>query len=288
MHYVTPWLSCLILGGCFTPFLALAEPVVKPSELPQLIRYKTPPLDFSQHFEDFDVEGSILVYDLHLDQTHQHNPERNRTEFRPASTFKILNSLIALDTGAIANDLAILTWDGVERSYATWNRDLNMREAFQISAVWFYQVLARRAGHQKMQELVAAANYGNQNIGQAADLDTFWLTGDLRITPEQQIEFLQRLYRNESPFFRNESPFSEQAIATVKDIMIVEQTPDYTIRAKTGWADAEDGGIGWYVGYLERDEKVYFFATNLDIRKPEDLAARIKITRRCLRNLGLL
>lgn len=83
-------------------------------------------------------------------------------------------------------------------------------------------------------------------------------------------------------------PFSEQAIATVKDIMIVEQTPDYIIRAKTGWADAEDGGIGWYVGYLERDENVYFFATNIDIRKPEDLAARIEITRRSLSNLGLL
>ncbi len=56
-------------------------------------------------------------------------------------------------------------------------------------------------------------------------------------------------------------PFSEQAIATVKDIMLVEQTPDYTIRAKSGLV----AQIGWYVGYVEQNNNVYFFVTNIDL-----------------------
>ena len=235
--------------------------------------------DFSKHFEDLGIEGSILIYDLNQDRIYQHNPERNGTPFLPASTFKIPNSLIALETGVIENDVSVLTWDGIARDYADWNRDLNIRRAFSVSAVWFYQVLARRVGHERMQDWVTHIGYGNQTIGHAEDIDTFWLNGDLRITPQEQIQFLQRLYSNDLPF-------SEGTIATVKDIMVVEQTPDYTIRAKTGWAIVAE--VGWYVGYVEQNENVYFFATNIGIQDESDLGARKEVTRRCLTTLGLL
>jgi len=212
-------------------------------------------------------------------RTYQYNRDRNATPFLPASTFKILNSLIALETGVIANELSILTWDGVKRSIPDWNRDLNMQTAFEVSAVWFYQVLARRIGPEQMQEWVTKADYGNKDIGKATDIDTFWLTGNLRITPQEQIQFLRRLHSNELPF-------SEQAIATVKDIMLVEQTPDYTIRAKTGWAP--EAQLGWYVGYVEQAENVYFFATNIIVDDETDLGARAEVTRRSLKSLQLL
>ncbi|MEL7068262.1 MAG: class D beta-lactamase [Cyanobacteria bacterium J06581_3] len=239
---------------------------------------------FSQHFQALGIEGSIIIYDLNQDRLYQYNPQRNASPFLPASTFKIINSLIALETGAIASDLSVLTWDGVVRSVPAWNRDYNMRTAFQGSAVWFYQVLARRIGHEQMQQYVTESGYGNRSIGGIEDIDTFWLSGDIQITPEEQIQFLQRLYRSELPF-------SEDTIATVKDIMIVEQTPNYTIRAKTGWAVAEgpeQAGVGWYVGYVEQNENVYFFAANIDIRDESDLTARLEVTRRSLETLQLL
>ncbi|MGG6240344.1 class D beta-lactamase [Nodosilinea sp. AN01ver1] len=239
---------------------------------------------FAQHFQDLGMEGAIIIHDLNQNVTYQHNRDRNLQPFLPASTFKILNSLIALETGVIPNDLAILTWDGIERMVPAWNRDQNMRTAFSLSAVWFYQVLARRIGHDRMQQWVSAAGYGNQTIGSPAAIDSFWLEGDLRITPQQQIEFLQRLYQNDLPF-------SEAAIATVKDIMIVERTPDYTLRAKTGWAglgEPDQPQIGWYVGYLEQGDNVYLFATNVDMRQDSDGPARLELTRRCLRDLNLL
>ena len=239
-------------------------------------------VDFQRHFDTLGVNGSILVYDLNDDRFYEHNPSRNETAFLPASTYKIPNSLIALETGVIKDDVAVLTWDGIERGFngspfPPWNQDLNIRLAFKYSAVWFYQVLARRIGHQRMQDSVNRIEYGDRNIGEQEDIDNFWLEGELRITPKEQIDFLRR-------FYQNDLPFSPRTIDLVKDIMIVEQTPDYVLRAKTGWT----GIIGWYVGYLEQNNNVYFFATNLDINSATNPAVRLEITRLCLQDLGLL
>ncbi len=241
-------------------------------------------ISFGRHFRELGIEGSIIIYDLNNARVFQHNPQRNTTAFLPASTFKILNSLIALETGVISDEIAILTWDGIQRKLPEWNRDLNMREAIKLSAYWFYQVLARRVGHDRMQKWVTQVGYGNQKIGSKDDLDKFWLEGELRITPQEQIQFLHRLYNSDLPF-------SKRSLSIVKDIMIVEQTPDYTIRGKTGWVGFVGDitpQVGWYVGYLERGENVYFFATNIDIHNPKDSSARMKLTRRCFKDLGLL
>ncbi len=241
-------------------------------------------LNFGQHFQELGVEGSIIITELNGDRLWQHNPQRNQTAFPTASTFKILNSLIALETGVISNELAVLTWDGIPRAIPTWNRDLNLKEAFKLSAVWFYQVLARRIGYERMQQWITQVGYGNQNIGTAEEIDQFWLQGTLQITPEQQVQFLRRLYENDLPF-------SEQTLTVVKEIMIYEQTPDYTIRAKTGWfgfGNESLQNIGWFVGYVETGDNAYFFATNIDVNQPEDGPARIELTRRCLQDIGVL
>nr|WP_231506151.1 class D beta-lactamase [Planktothrix serta] len=237
-------------------------------------------LNFERHFKELGIEGSIIIDDLNQNHSYQYNPSRNTTPFLPASTFKILNSLIALETKVITDEKTVLTWDGIQRSIPGWNQDLNMREAFKVSAVWFYQILARRVGYEQMKYWVNQVGYGNKTIGKPEDIDHFWLDGELRITPQQQIEFLRRLYSNKLPF-------STRSLSIVKDIMVVEKTQDYTIRAKTGWEGKGTPNIGWYVGYVEQNQNVYFFATNIDIRKPEDADARKVLTRRCLQDLSL-
>lgn len=273
-------LGCIILttlqGIASSPDI----PVIQPSPSIEIAQN----INFSRHFQDLGVEGSIIIYDSKNDRTFQHNPARNSTAFPVASTFKILNSLISLETGVIADELAILTWDGIPRMIPEWNRDLNLREAFKLSAVWFYQVLARRVGYDRMKQWITQVKYGNQNIGEKDNIDNFWLEGKLQITPQQQIEFLQRLYRNDLPF-------SPRSLAIVKDIMVNEKTPDYTIRAKTGWFGFGKEGItniGWYVGYIEKGANVYYFATNIDIRNKQDPAARLELTRRCFKDLAVL
>lgn len=240
-------------------------------------------IEFGRHFQELEVEGSILIYDLKHDRIYQHNPMRNATAFLPASSFKILNSLIAIETEIIADENVPIKWDGVARKIPAWNRDLNMREAIKLSAYWVYQELARRIGYYQMQKFVSQVGYGNQQIGRE-DIDKFWLQGELRITAQQQIQFLRR-------FYSNDLPFSERSLSIVKDILIVEKTSDYTLRAKSGWVGFEGEvtpQIGWYVGYLEKAGNVYFFATNIEIRNPKDALARMVITRNCLKDIGLL
>lgn len=279
--YIISWISIILIL-----FQTMEPGLTTPKS-----KFETPPsinisqnINLGRHFQDLGVEGSIMIYDSNNNRIFQHNPQRNRTAFPVASTFKILNSLIALETQVISDEIAVLTWDGITREFPGWNRDLNMREAFKLSAVWFYQVLARRVGYERMEKWITQVGYGNRQIGDKDDIDRFWLNGQLQITPQEQIDFLRRLYQNKLPF-------SDRTIAIVKDIMIVEKTPNYTIRAKTGWfgfGDSRKQQIGWYVGYIEKGENVYFFATNIDIRNEKDPVARIELTRRCFQDLGVL
>lgn len=237
--------------------------------------------DFAPFFDEYGVEGAFILYDRSADTYHIFNPERCRASFLPASTFKILNSLIALETGVIEDENEVFPWDGSDYGFAEWNTDHSMRTAIQVSAVWFYQELARRIGFARMQDYVTQVGYGNRDI--TGNLDSFWLDGALRISPEEQVAFLQRLYEDALPF-------SDETMATVRDILVVEETADYRLSAKSGWVTRVEPQIGWYVGYLERDGNVYFFAANIETSRPDERfgPAKIAITRALLRTLGLL
>lgn len=235
--------------------------------------------DWGKYFEASGVEGTFLFYDLKSDRYSGYNLKRLESAFVPASTYKIINSLIALETGVIRDEDETLKWNGVDRGVKDWNRDHNLRSAFKYSAVWFYQELARRIGEQRMQKHVDANRYGNQNI--KGGIDHFWLDGELRITPRQQIDFLVRLYQNKLPF-------SQRNIDIVKDIFILEKTDNYTLRGKTGWAMRYKPQIGWLVGYIEREGRSYFFAMNIDIKDPKDAPSRIAITKKILGEMKLI
>ncbi|MBE9106493.1 class D beta-lactamase [Nostoc cf. edaphicum LEGE 07299] len=275
--FVFTVIGCLAVVSVITfgAMYVVAQPASTSSERPA----KAP--NFGRHFQEFGREGSILIYDSKNNRIYEHNPQRNATAIAPASTFKIFNALVALETGVVPDDVAVLTWDGIHREIDAWNHDTNLRQAFKDSTVWFYQVLARRAGYERMQQFINKVGYGNRQIGTVADIDRFWLQQPLQITPKEQIKFLQRLYQGDLPF-------SQRTINLVKDIMVREQTPDYTLRGKTGWLTSTKPNVGWFVGYLEQNKNVYFFATTLDMQKSEDAPARIEITRRSLKDLGLL
>lgn len=280
-------LRLMILIGCSLGLLLFAILPVQSLSLNATHSIEPPQTTIAQAsnleraFQDLNVEGSIVIYDKNNDRFYEHNRDRNTTTFFPASTFKILNALISLETGVIRDDVTVLTWDGIQRDIPAWNRDTNLRQAFRDSTVWFYQVLARKNGHERMQKFVQQVNYGDRQIGASDRIDHFWLDGPLRITPKQQIEFLQRLEHDDLPF-------SKRTIELVKDIMTIEQTPDYTVRGKTGWITSVQPNVGWFVGYLEQNNNVYFFATNTIMPSVKDASKRLELTRRSFKALGLL
>jgi len=233
----------------------------------------------ARFFKAEEVEGTFLLYDLQTARSIGHRPDLWDSAYIPASTFKIFNALVALETGVIRDEQTVIPWDGIERSREEWNRDHTLASAFRVSAVWFYQELARRVGAERMQAFLDTVGYGNRKMG--GPIDMFWLDGGLRITPRQQVDFLVRL-------FKNDLPFSSRTMALVRKIMVQEKTDAYILSAKTGWSDAEIPGVGWYVGYVERENGVFFFATEIQIRKPGDVKARVSLTRTILSHLHLL
>ncbi len=206
--------------------------------------------EFKKYYDQFNVEGSFVLYDPQSDKYIFYNKEHFEQSYSPASTFKICNSLIGLETGVIKDENFVIAWDSVTRQNPNWNTDQDLKTAFKNSTVWYYQELARRVGGQRMKYWLDKVNYGNNDT--SGGIDKFWLTGGLRISPKQQIDFLKRLHDNQLPF-------SQRSMDIVKKIMIVKDTLNYVIRAKTGWGGQDSKDIGWYVGYLEKKEKVYYF-----------------------------
>src|SRR5690349_19684105 len=97
-----------------------------------------------KYFDAQNVEGCFTMLNNADGQIVVYNMELDTMRFTPASTFKIVNSLIALETGKATDENMVIKWDGVKRQNPEWNKDMNMKEAFKVSNVAYYQELARR------------------------------------------------------------------------------------------------------------------------------------------------
>lgn len=241
--------------------------------------------DLGRHFGE--LEGTFVLLDGQTGERLRYNPERAATRFLPASTFKIANTLIALETGVVAGPEAPLTRDTLQAPRqdwwpASWAQDHTLSTAMRGSVVWYYQELARRVGRERMQSYLERFDYGNRDA--SGGIDQFWLTGGLGISADEQVDFLRR-------FFHGELGVDERSTGIVKEMLILEDTPDYRLSGKSGWVglgEADAPQVGWLVGYLERGTEVHFFATNIRMRSGQDASARMNIVRAVLGELGLL
>lgn len=235
--------------------------------------------DWAQLLTDSGITGVFLLWEPDSFRLQSSDTVRMDSGFLPASTFKILNSLVALQTGAVADEHTIIPWDGVVRQNASWNEDMDMATAIQRSCVPWYQEVARRAGKERMQHWLDTVRYGNAVMGDSIDM--FWLTGALRITPVQQVYFVQKL--NEERL-----PFDVAHQRTVKRILPGDSTATWRIRGKTGWAIRVQEEYGWYVGWVERAGRTAYFAINMDMHDMNDVRRRQTLTRALLIKEGWL
>lgn len=212
--------------------------------------------DWAEVFQRHGVAGTFVLHQLGEEIVVVHDPDRAAQRELPASTFKVLNSLIALETGAVADVDELVEWDRVERSVDAWNQDHSLRSGIEVSAVWAYQELARLIGTEEMGAAVDAAGYGNTDIG--GPIEEFWLRGDLRISPIEQLDLLASL-------LRSELPFAQRHQSAVTDILVRESGDDWVWGHKTGTALAADPILGWLVGYTTFGDDEWVFAMNLDL-----------------------
>lgn len=230
-------------------------------------------------FNKARVAGTLLIESTKTGQRFIHNDVRSKQACTAASTFKVLNTLIALEEGVIAGGDSIIRWDGTLYEIADWNRDQTLDSAFRVSCVWCYQELARRVGAAKYPAYIRRSHYGE--LREPFDGTQFWLDGSLTISAEQQVAFLKQVVSGHLPF-------RASSYDTLKSIMLSEQTPHYRWYAKTGWAARNAPAVGWYVGYVEVAEDIWLFALNIDTRSASDLPLRKQITFDAFRAKGIL
>jgi beta-lactamase class D len=260
----------LLAAASLLPFRSFADIAPQRSEIRESL---------AKRFTDDGTVGTFVGYKVDDYLIIASDKNRSVEPRLPASTFKIANSLIALETGVVQDpDKDVFKWDGVKRPIEAWNQDHTMRSAIAASAVPVYQEIARRIGQERMQKYVDLLDYGNRNIG--GGIDQFWLTGDLRIDPLRQVDFVDRLRRGVLPI-------SKRSQDLVRDILPVTKVGDSMIRAKSGLLGAERGqpSLGWMVGWAEKASAQTVFALNMDCVEPRLIPERMMLTQTCLRDI---
>lgn len=244
--------------------------------------------DFKKYFDQCNVEGAIAVYDNKNHTWILSDTIATTKETLPASTFKIINLLIALETKTIASENDIVKWPGstdtIKYDYRpNIYHDITVKEAFEVSAGWAFIELAKKIGKHNYKKYLSLCHYGNLNFSQT-DPD-FWNFGAFGISPVNQVEFLKN-------FYEEKLPFSKRNIDIVKKVMITEQNDDYTIHSKTGWTRENEINTGWWVGYITNKNGTYFFATRLlqdrKLNSTNFGSCRKEITKSVFRDLNVI
>jgi len=77
-------------------------------------------------------------------------------------------------------------------------------------------------------------------------------------------------------FYDYQLPFSKRNIDIVKKIIVLSEDNGAKLSGKTGSGstpNSEKYINGWFVGYVEKDENVYIFATNIEANATSDKSA---------------
>jgi len=215
-----------------------------------------------KYFAQNRLTGSFGMFDNGLGKFTIYNIDRYRDSlYLPASTFKIVNSLVALHTGVAPDEKMVIPWDKVTRPIVAWNQDLTMADAFKASAVPWFQQLARQIGKDTMQYWLDSLGYGRQfkrPVITANNIDTFWLDNSVKVSSDEQLGLVKKLYFDQLPF-------QKRAQRNVRDMMLQEKNSNYQLSYKTGWGTTDKGhALGWIIGWIEENNHVYFFVLNAE------------------------
>jgi beta-lactamase class D len=261
--------------------LFLAAMFVATASVSSVTQVKTPQIERAEwgtYFTQYDAKGTIVVLDQRRKQHKSWVFDLNRAQqrFSPASTYKIPHTLFALDAGLVNDEFQVFPWDGIKRGYEPHNQDQNIRSAIRNSAIWVYDIFAEQLGEKKSANYLKTINYGNEDP--STNQGSYWIDGKLAVSAHEQIDFLERLYKNQLPF-----KVEHQLL--VKDIMVTEAKSKWILRAKTGW----QGPHGWWVGWVEWPTGPVFFALNIDTPAGmKDLYKRQAIVRDILTSIEAL
>ncbi len=194
--------------------------------------------------------GCFLLYNLSQNQwMTAYNPARCAERISPYSTFKIPLSLMAFDQHVISQNTRF-KWDGQDKGRPEWNQDQTPQTWLKYSVVWVSQLLTPQLGLDKIKNYLRIFNYGNQDF--SGGLTTAWLGSSLKISADEQLQFMKNLVNNKLPI-------SSAAMNNTKQNLYLQTSPQgWKLYGKSGSGANE----GWFIGYVQKDQKTYLFALN--------------------------
>lgn len=268
-HLVVVILSTCLLAACTSTLVTPETNILYSNQIQ---------VDIAADFKQANTEGVLLFQKNSQIAITGNQVNRAEQPFIPASTFKILNALIALEHQK-TNPNEVFKWNGQPRAYPHWQKDMTMVEAMQFSTVPVYQEIAQRIGSELMQSELKRVHYGNTKLGNV--IDRFWLDGPLEITPRQSLDFISKLSTNTLPF----KPEVQQAI---KEMLLIESHANYKLYGKTGWGTTQPYDVGWLVGWIETSKgEVIPYVLNMQMKDGMDPNIRKELVLKAILGLGI-
>lgn len=214
----------------------------------------------------FSAEENFLLINGVTDQIITQLGPNIHKQMSPCSTFKIPLSLMGYDAKILKNETNP-TWDFQEdydNWLASWKTSLSPLSWMKYSCVWYSKVLSLELGIEKIQNYLISFEYGNQDVSgglaEPGPSTPFWINSSIKISPKEQVEFLQKMNRFQLPI-------STKATRMTKAILFKEELPEgWKLFGKTGWSGSDitkDNNSlehGWFVGWIEKDNCFYPFA----------------------------
>lgn len=198
----------------------------------------------------------------------------------PCSTFKIAISLMGYDSGFLVDEThpELPFKEGYVDWLEIWKQPHNPRSWMKHSCVWYSQCITKHLGMSRFQNYIHALDYGNQDVSQSNGLTHAWLSSSLQISPEEQINILEKL-------LSNQVAVSQEAQQYTRNILFLETLPNgWKLFGKTGsgYQQLSDGKldkarqIGWFIGWVKKDDKALIFVQYIEDDKAENTYASLR------------
>ena len=271
-------ISLFSLMGCLalTNAQGITGPVQeeKAPKLQQSVTYE----DLSSYFKEYD--GSFVLLDLESGHYQVYNDANSKKRVSPDSTYKIISSLVGLETEVVTNENAQMEWDGTIHPFEQWNKDQTLTSATINSVSWYFQKVDSLVGKTRFESYLKQMGYGNVDL--SGGINEFWLESSLKISPIEQVKILEKLYTYKLPF-------SRRNIDIVKKTIKLSDQDKITLYGKTGTGIVNGNQLnGWFVGFVESKGKVFAFATNIQGKVWTDGATAKTITLSILKDKNIL
>ncbi|HXB06915.1 MAG TPA: penicillin-binding transpeptidase domain-containing protein [Puia sp.] len=207
-----------------------------------------------KYFDSAGVKGTFGLFDNGQGRFTIYDLARFRDSgFAPGATLDILGSLIALQSGAALNDTSVIFTSILHPGTFRTLKDIFQGTAGPQGTVG----LVSKIGKDSLKKWVDSLRYGNRDLN---GFDSLEIDKHLRITADEQLGLIKKLYFDQLPFFQH----TQQS---VREMFVKESNSNYLIAYKTSKTMTREGKINaWIMGWEEENKHPYFFVLNFETR----------------------